>query len=287
MTKPNATLAVLASASLALAAAPASAQLATPRVSQAATVSQTIGVTKIDIAYSRPGVKGRTIWGGLVPYNEVWRTGANEATAITFSDPVSVEGTMLPAGTYSLATIPTPEAWTVIFSKQQGLWGTNEYKPEMDALRITVKPEPAPFTEWMTFSFPMVAPDSAEVALTWEKLKVAFTVKVDSTGLTISKARAAVAAAAPDDHQTPYRAAAFCLQNEVNLDEAITWLDRSIAIKATYGNLGAKARYLAKKGDVKGAITTATKAIEAGKAADPKMDATSLEKLIAEWKAKK
>ena len=92
--------------------------------------------------------------------------------------------------------------------------------------------------------------------------------------------------AAADDFQTPYRAASYCLQNDVNLDEAVQWLDKSIGIKATYGNLGAKARYLAKKGDTKGAIETAGKAIAAGKAAEPKVDTSALEKLVAEWKAK-
>jgi hypothetical protein len=277
----------LVALALALAAAPAAAQVEVPRVSQSAAISQTVGTTKIDISYSRPGVKGRAIWGGLVPYNEVWRTGANEATTISFSDPVSINGTMLPAGKYSLATIPTPEQWTVIFSKQQDLWGMYEYKPEMDALRITVKPQAAEHTEWMTISFPSVAPDSADVAIAWEKLRIAFTVKVDAVGLTISKARAAVAAAAADDFQTPYRAANYCLQNDVNVDEAVKWLDKSIGIKATYGNLGAKARYLAKKGDTKGAIETAGKAIAAGKAAEPKVDTAGLEKLVAEWQAKK
>ena len=277
----------LAAVVLALAAVPAAAQVATPRVSQAATVSQTIGTTDIEISYSRPGVKGRAIWGALVPFNEVWRTGANEATTISFSDPVSVGGTMLPAGKYSLATIPTAEEWTVIFSKQQDLWGMYEYKPEMDALRIKVKPQAAEFTEWMAFSFPSVTAVSAEVALTWEKVRIAFIVKVDSLGLTVSKARAAVAAAAADDFQTPYRAANYCLQNDVNLDEAVQWLDKSIGIKATYGNLGAKARYLAKKNDFKGAIETAGKAIAAGKAAEPKVDTSGLEKLVVEWKAKK
>jgi hypothetical protein len=118
-------------------------------------------------------------------------------------------------------------------------------------------------------------------------VRVAFTVTVDAVGLTVSKARAAVAAAAADDFQTPFRAANYCLQNDVNVGEAVKWLDKSIAIKATYGNLGAKARYLAKKGDTKGAIAAAGKAIEAGKAAEPKVDTSALEKLVAEWKARK
>jgi hypothetical protein len=280
---------LLAAVTLALVAAPAraQAQLDLPRVSQKASASQTVGVTRIDVSYCRPGVKGRTIWGGLVPYNEVWRTGANEATTITFSDPVTVEGTTLPAGTYEFATIPGADEWTLIFNKDKDIWGAYTYKPEHDVLRIKVKPQAAEYTEWMTFSFPGVGPDSAEVALTWEKVKVAFTVKVDSNGITLARTRAAVAAAAADDWQTPYRAASYCLQNDVNTDEAVKWLEKSISVKQTFGNLGAKARYLAKTGDTRGAIETAGKAIEVGKAADPKTDTSALEKLIAEWKAKK
>ncbi len=278
---------VLVAVTLALAAAPAQAQIDLPRVSQKASVSQTVGTTTISISYCRPGVKGRTIWGALVPYNEVWRTGANEATTITFSDPVTIEGTLLPAGTYSIGTIPTPAEWTVIFNKEKDLWGMYSYKQEQDALRIKVKPQPAELTEWLTFSFPTVAADAAEVALVWEKIRVAFTVTIDTNGLTLAKARAAVAGAAADDWQIPFRAASYCLQNDLNTDEAVRWLEKSISIKPTFANLGAKARYLAKKGDVKGAIETATRAIEVGKAADPKTDTAALEKLIAEWKAKK
>lgn len=279
--------AVLVAVPLALAASPAQAQIDLPRVSQKASVSQTVGTTTISISYCRPGVKGRVIWGELVPYNEVWRTGANEATTITFSDPVTIEGTLLPAGTYSIGTIPTQTEWTVIFNKEKDLWGMFSYKPEQDALRIKVKPQPAELTEWMTFSFPSVSADTAEVALAWEKVRVAFTVKIDTAGITLAKTRAAVAGAPADDWQTPYRAASYCLQNDLNTEEAVRWLEKSISIKPTFGNLGAKARYLAKKGDVKGAIETATRAIEVGKAADPKTDTAAIEKLIGEWKAKK
>jgi hypothetical protein len=280
-------VAMLAAVTLAVTAGPAAAQLDLPRVSQKASVSQVVGTTKVEVVYCRPGVKGRVIWGGLVPYNEVWRTGANEATTISFSDPVTIDGNVLPAGTYSLGTIPTPTEWTVIFNKEKDLWGMYQYKPEQDALRIKVKPQPAEATEWLTFSFPSVTADSTELAMNWEKVRVAFTIKVDTNGLALAKARAAVAAAAADDWQTPYRAASYCLQNDLNTDEAVRWLEKSIGIKATYANLGAKARYLAKKGDLAAAIETGSEAISVGKAADPKTDTSALEKLIAEWKTKK
>ncbi len=124
-----------------LAAVPLQAQgLEVPRVSPKAVVTQTIGTTTVTVTYSRPGVKERAIWGGLVPYNEVWRTGANEATTLTISDPVKVEGQELAAGTYALATIPAPTRWTVIVNENTAMWGTMGYKQEEDVLQVKVKP---------------------------------------------------------------------------------------------------------------------------------------------------
>ncbi len=270
----------------ALTAGTVSAELQLPRVSPAASVSQTVGVTEITITYSRPGVKGRVIWGDLVPYGKVWRTGANEATTIAFADDVTIDGHALPAGRYSLATIPTPETWTVIFNKVADMWGMYTYKAEEDALRITVKPRTAPFTEWLTFGFPELTPDSAVVAMTWEKLEVPFTVKVDVVATTVAKARAAVAAAPMDDWQTPYRAAAFLIEHDADTGEAQTWLERSIMVKETFANLGLKARFLAKGGDFKDAVETGKRAIELGRAAHPPANTKELGKLVAEWESK-
>jgi len=118
----------------------AAAQFRTPRPSPNASVNQLVGVTEITIHYSRPGVKNRVIWGELVPYNQVWRTGANEVTSITFSDPVTISdgtgtGTKLEAGTYGIHTIPAQNEWTIIFSKNTEVGGSSEYKEENDALR--------------------------------------------------------------------------------------------------------------------------------------------------------
>ena len=146
----------------------AQAQIKLPRVSPKATVTQTVGLTEVNILYNRPGVKGRTIWGGLVPYDEVWRTGANEATTINFSQAVTINGKPLPAGLYSLHTIPGKTTWTVIFNKKAEQWGSYEYDATQDALRLTVEPKQGPHQEWMTFSFPDVLSDSASVELSWE-----------------------------------------------------------------------------------------------------------------------
>jgi hypothetical protein len=274
---------VTAVAAALLLASSAFAQLDLPRVSPKATVSQTVGLTDVTITYCRPGVKGRVIWGGLVPYDQVWRTGANEATTISFGGDVTVDGSKLPAGTYALFTIPGKDEWTVIFNKEAKQFGAFSYKPDQDALRIKVKPQASEFRELMTFDFPVVSADSAEVALSWDRLTVPFTIKVDTVDRVLASARKAIAEAKPDDWRTPYRAAAFCLDNNVNLGDAKAWLDKSIAVKETMYNLTGKARLLAMEGKKADAVALAKKAIAVGKAADPKADTSMTENLIKEW----
>jgi hypothetical protein len=218
-------------------------QLDLPRPSPNATVSQTVGVTEITIKYSRPGVKDRQIWGKLVPYGEVWRTGANENTTIKFSTPVKIDGHELAAGIYGLQTIPNADDWTVIFSKDADEWGAFSYKQEDDALRIQAKPQPAELRERMAFDFDDVTDTTAKVVLHWEKLRVPFTVEVDTPTLVAAKVKKAVS------WQTPYQAANYCIQNNTCLDDASRWLDASIALEGNYNNLRAKAMLLAKKND--------------------------------------
>lgn len=266
-------------------AASASAQpLDLPRPSPKASVTQTVGVTEVSIHYSRPGVKDRSIWGGLVPYGEVWRTGANENTTITFSTPVKIGGTELPAGTYGLQTIPTQDQWTVILSKDAELWGAFNYKPENDALRVQVKPRPAPApVERMRFTFEDVTDNSAQVVLAWEKLEVPFAVEVDTPKLAAEAAGRAIR------WQTPYQAANWCIQNDTCLEDAGRWLDASIALTPTYANQRAKATLLAKKNDYKGAVSWGEKAIAAAKASQqppPAQTLAELEKMVGEWKGK-
>ncbi len=287
MRKPPtfAVAAVVVAAAL-LAAAPALAQLDLPRPSPKATVSQTVGLTDVTVTYCRPSVKGRVIWGGLVPYDQVWRTGANEATTITFSDDVTIEGTKLAAGTYGLFTVPGKDEWTVIFNKDAKQWGAYEYKQAADVLRVKVKPAETAFHELLTIDFTAVSPETATVTIAWEKLAVPFALKVDTNAKVLAAARKAVAEAKPDDWRTSYRAAAYCLDNKINLDEARTWLAKSVAVKATMYNLAGQARFLALDGKKTEAIALARKAIAVGKAADPKADTAMVDNLIKEWEAK-
>jgi hypothetical protein len=254
-------------------------QLDLPRPSPNASVTQMVGVTEITVRYSRPGVKGRKIWGDLVPYGEVWRTGANENTTIKFSTPVKIEGKELPAGTYGLQTIPTAGDWTVIFSKDANEWGAFNYKQEDDALRIQAKPQPAEFRERMAFDFEDVTDTSTKIVLHWEKLRVPFTVEVDTPKLVVAKVQ--------DAARMPLQAANFCIQNNTCLDEAGRWIDASIAQQESFANLRAKAMLLAKKNDTKGAVTYGEKALAAAKTAQQPPNAQQvkdLEGMVAGWK---
>lgn len=256
-------------------------QIDLPRPSPNATVTQMVGVTEISIHYSRPGVKDRKIWGELVPYGEVWRTGANENTTIKFSTPVKIGGKELPAGLYGLQTIPTEGDWTVIFSKDADQWGAFNYKPENDALRIQAKPQTADFRERMTFEIEDVTDNSAQVVMHWEKLRVPFTVEVDTPKLVMEKMRNTVR------WQTPYQAANYCIQSNTCLDDASRWLDASIALQENFTNLRAKAMLLAKKNDSKGAVSYAERALAAAKTAQQQpnpQQVKDLETMLADWK---
>ena len=175
--------------------------------------------------------------------------------------PVTINGQALPKGTYSLHTIPGKDEWTIVFNNTANQWGSFNYDPTKDALRVKAKPQTAPFAEWMTFEIPQVSPDQATVAIHWEKLAVPFTIGTGTTQKVLSDARAAVAAAKPDDWQTPLRAATFAIENRVNLDEANRWLDQSIKANENIRNLFEKARAQAMAGDRTAAMATAQKAI--------------------------
>ncbi len=255
----------------------AQVQLRVPRPSQGAKVSQTIGLSDVSITYSRPGVRGRQIWGKLVPFNEVWRTGANEPTLITFSDDVQIEGQKLAAGTYRLVTMPTDKEWTVIFNSEVKNWGTI-YEGKYDVLKVKVAPQTGPHEEWMAFNFEDLAPNSARLVLAWDKLRLP--VKLEFN--TLAKIQASVG-----NSGLLNAAARFALTNKLYLNEAIGWADRSIALDKNYNNLRTKAELLAQAGKVRDAISTAEEAVKIGKAKDPKLDTSAVEKALAEWKGGK
>jgi len=148
-----------------------------PQPSPFASVTQRIGVNDVTVVYHRPGVKGRKVWGELVPYDQVWRAGANEATTISFSEDVTVEGRSLPAGTYSFFAIPGKQEWSLVFNKEAKQWGAFTYKEAQDALRVKVTPKAAPAEEWLSYRFRDLTLNSAIVVLAWEKLEIPFVLR--------------------------------------------------------------------------------------------------------------
>ena len=259
-----------------------------PRVSQGAKVLQTIGLTEVEITYHRPGVKGRVIWGGLVPYDKIWRAGANEATTIKFSQDVMIEGKKLAAGTYGLFTVPGKAGWSFVFSKQADIWGTYNYKKDQDVLRVKVKHMAAPHCEWMRFGFTKLTDDSAWVYLHWEKLMVGFTVKVETESMVFKGIEKEMTGA----YRSAYYAAGYAYDKGV-YDKAKNWIKISLAAKQTYWNMLLKAKIYKKLAKTR---KENKKAIEILKDANmlikdlpenQKQYATEGPKLLKEWKGKK
>ncbi|HEX5010748.1 MAG TPA: DUF2911 domain-containing protein [Planctomycetota bacterium] len=219
-------------------AASAQQRLPTPWASPASTMSQVIGITDVTVTFGRPGVKGRAIWGGLVPYDEVWRAGANENTTISFGNDVKVEGQALPAGTYGLHMIPHKDSWTIIFSKNSTSWGSFSYDQREDALRVDVKPEASPMHEWLTYEFDDLAADHATLRLCWEKLAVPIRISVDTTAVVLDNARNVYLRGIPQFSWDGWNnAARYCLANKVNLDEGLAWAQRSVTMGPNFQNL--------------------------------------------------
>jgi tetratricopeptide (TPR) repeat protein len=227
--------------------------LRVPDASPEASASQTVGVTDIKINYHRPAVNKRKVWGDLVPWNEVWRAGANQNTTISFSSDVAVGGQKLAAGTYGLHMLPTEKDWTVIFSNMADAWGSFSYDAKEDAARITVTPQPAEFQERLGYTFEDPTDTSAVVAMRWEKVKVAFPVTVDTPQVVLASLRKDLRGLSRFSWQGWNQAAAYCLRAGIATDEALAWADRSIAMNPTFTNLRVKAGLLEKKGDAKGA----------------------------------
>ena len=303
-----AALLVVISAQYALPQTPPAIRL--PRPSQKASVMQTVGVTDITITYSRPGVKGRRIWGDpvasqagtrgeatlddqnvrpkdavIVPWGHVWRTGANEATTFVVTDDVLINGQKLAAGSYSLHTIPTKDEWTIVFNGTSNQWGSFNYDPAKDTLRVKVKPQWVNDNqEWLEYSIPEVTPNTAKVVIRWEKVAVPFTVEVPNVEAVWRAKVDAAIAADPKNEAIPLQVANAYASND-EWEEALKWADQSIKVKETFRNLSAKAQLLYFSGRKTEAFALADQAIAKGKA--DKVDTSNFEKRVAFWKENK
>ncbi len=269
----------------------AAAQLNFPRESARQEITQTVGDTKIAVVYHRPNTKGREVWGkDIVPYGEVWRTGANENTTFEISNDVKINGQTLPKGKYGLHTIPNKDEWTVIFNKVNNEWGSFKYDQKQDALRVSVKPSKIETQETMAIMFENVKGSTSDVVIAWEKIKVPFTVDVgDVNARVFADVRTQMASVKSDDFRTPAQAAGWVLNSKMtaNYEEALKWIEASIKVREGFNNLNTKARLLNGLNRKAEAIATAEKAIQIGKAATPAANTADLEKTVVEWKASK
>ena len=257
------------------------AQIKPYRLSPNASVSQTVGLTDIVVTYSRPGVKGREIWGKLLPYDKVWRAGANDATNITFSDDVTIAGKPVKAGSYSFFVTPHQGDWTVILNSEKQ-WGAFRYDSTKDILKYQVKPETAPLEERLSYSFTDLTPTSVKLVLRWEKVSIAVPIEIATDANLMRAVKTAVASTWQEyrDH------ALFCLDSKSNWDKGMESVEKSIGINENANNLRVKAELLAQAGKSKEAIEVGTKAITVGKAANPNFDPSEIEALLAVWKKK-
>jgi Protein of unknown function (DUF2911) len=253
-----------------------------PVPSPLARVEQRVGVTDFAVEYSSPGVKRRKIWGGLVPYDELWRTGANAATKIEASRAFTFGGKAVPAGTYALYTIPGKKSWTVILNSNWKTGGTNGYEEKNDVARVTVKPQAAAQRERMAFLFSDTTDDSTRLDLEWEKLRVSVPIEVNTRADALGNIDATLAEA----WRPHFASARWLLENGGDLDRALGYVDTSIAIKPTWWNNWVRGQILAKQGKPAEAVAAAEKAQELGKG-DQVFEGffkEQVSKAIAQWK---
>jgi len=219
-----------------------------PWPSPHATVSQVVGLTTLSVDYHRPGVNGRVIWGGLVPYDTVWRAGANENSVLASTSAFTVGGATLPAGRYGVFTIPGRDRWTVILSRQANAWGAFSYTPTEDAVRFTVTPRTAEFAERLQYTFDDPTQNTVTLTLRWEKLAVSFPIGVH-TDQVVLDSLASQLRNLPRFWGTAWeQASAWALNNTTNINLAETWADTAVALAPTFASYNLKAEILARRG---------------------------------------
>ena len=235
-----------------------------PAASQHAVVKQRVGLTDVEVDYSRPNKNDREIFGGLVPYGKLWRTGANAVTKIKFSKPVTLGGKEIPAGEYALFTIPTANEWTIIISKDAKVQSTADYKQENDAVRLTARPEPLSVSiETFTIALNDVKGASATLDFLWDKTRVPVKLTTDDVEQVSKQLEAVVVGNTPLDARIAYQAAAFYYENNKDMNQAAKWIDQALEKNPdAYFMHYKKAQIQAKLGNKKEATASAQKTID-------------------------
>ncbi len=240
-------------------------QLKTPQPSTTQTVKQELGLGTVELSYSRPNMKGRKIFGDLVPFDKVWRTGANGATVLTFTDEVTIGGTKIPAGKYGLLTIPSANEWTIIISKQTDVTSPTAYKQDMDVVRVKAKPMSLPWSfETFGISFENIKDNGCEVMMAWDKTLVSFTINTDVDAKVMKQIETVM----KNDSRPYFAAAAYYAENGKDLNQAIVWFDKAIEQNPkAFWVYYQKAKALAKQGKKAEAMAVSMKSMELAKEA--------------------
>ena len=238
-----------------------------PQPSPKAKVEQRIGLTDVTVEYSRPSVKDRTIWGELVPFDVIWRTGANANTLVTFSDDVKINGKAIKAGTYSFFTIPVRGDWTVIFNSVIDGWGEGKYDKANDVLTLTTTPIKGMYQESLRFSFEKLTGTTGSMILAWDVVAIDLKIEVDVDAKAWANIDEAIAKVDADTKANVYRnAAKHAAASKKRLEEGLKWINESIAAKESWYSYWVKADVQHAAGDNAGAKASAAKAIEMGEA---------------------
>lgn len=280
---------VIAFAALTLSSTSAVAQLAMPAPSPLGTVTQRVGLTDMTVTYSRPSVKGRKIFGEVVGYGKGWRTGANNATVISFKDEVTIEGIKVPAGEYALYTIPNENEWTVVLNKNTKAGGNvSDYKETEDVARFKVKPTKTDDrTETFTINFADLTPSTANVELLWDKTSVKFKVASEVESKVMAQIQEKVINGKDVAPGMYASAAVYYFENNKDNKQALEWIKKANEKDPKFWNLHTQAKIEAKNKDYKNAIKTAEKSKEMAKAAKNDDYVRMNDEKIAEWKKAK
>ncbi|MFC5272187.1 DUF2911 domain-containing protein [Adhaeribacter terreus] len=261
------------------------AQIELPPISPRAKITQKVGLTDVTFDYSRPSVQGRKIFGDLVPYGKVWRTGANESTKITFADNVTLEGNRVPAGTYALYTIPGEDQWTIIIYKDPTLWGSDKYNQGNDLLRFNVPAQKnANNVEAFTIDLTNYTQNSADVELLWAKTAVKFRIETEVDAKVMAEIEERIKNQKEPDYSLYYLAAGYLYNNDKNLTQALEWINKSISIDPKYWTVHLKAKILAKQKRYDQAIAAANESVFLAKKARNEDYVKLNQRYITQWK---
>lgn len=257
-----------------------------PQPSPKGEVEQLVGLTSVEVEYSRPSARGRKVFGDLVAYGSVWRTGANLNTIIEFEGPVVFEGETVAPGKYSLFTIPNEDAWVVILNKNIELWGEGDRKPEEDVLQVKVPVAKCDFTETFTIGFADVKDDKAFLELRWENSMVRVKLEADATEQALANIREAMSQS-EIKAGTYHRCARYCVDKGVMLSEALDWAQKAVGMDRKYWTLHTLALCQAANGKYREAVTTAGESMELARKEGDNNYVKMNKERIDEWIQKK